>query len=106
MGLNTHLCSHEELPAWAKDNAFIVTGYRRPGLAEDDGDAGHQDDEVIAVPLHEQRTGEKETRTRRRVVKAGEKKNKVNGTAGAELFRHDTIAKCWASIWLYAHNER
>ncbi|PWN25876.1 HlyIII-domain-containing protein [Jaminaea rosea] len=52
MGLNTHLCSHEELPAWAKDNAFIVTGYRRP-----------------------------------------------------ELFRHDTIAKCWASIWLYAHNE-
>lgn len=97
MTRNDRLCSHDELPEWAKDNAFIVKGYRRPGLGNEGDDARHEDDEVVAVPLHEERTGE----VRRRKAKA-----KQQQTNSSDVFRHDTLAKCWASIWSYAHNER
>lgn len=98
------LCSHEELPSWCKDNAFIVRGYRRPGSGPSNGHApGSNKDADI-----DGRSSSTPMTTTLKQRKAGVRN--INGTAkstadDAEPFQHDTIAKCWKSIWAYAHNE-
>lgn len=111
MGLDPRLCTHDELPPWAKDNAFIVTGYRRPGgsdAGEGEGGQDNSDDdaEIVSLPAHEARTGEKEATVRQRSKKSSKKEAGAREGARARVFRHDTIAKCWASVWGYGHNER
>lgn len=109
MGIDPRLCTHDELPSWAKDNAFIVTGYRRPG-GSDAGEGGQDnsddDAEIISLPAHEVRTGEKDGDMRQRSKKSSKNEARAREGARARVFRHDTIAKCWASVWGYGHNER
>lgn len=97
---NSKLCSHEELPSWAKDNGFIITGYRRPGDADAVDDRTAEDDHIIATPLHEQRTGEARSLRNRKSEPTDKQRSNV-----VALFRHDTFQKCWQSVWGYAHNE-
>ncbi|CAO1616422.1 unnamed protein product [Parajaminaea phylloscopi] len=96
---NNKLCDHEELPDWCKDNAFIVSGYRRPG---ESGEVGGptQDDKVVEAPLRRERTGESEVVNRKRQAKPV-----VQEPHEVKVFRHDSVRKCWDSIWSYVHNE-
>jgi hypothetical protein len=122
---NPWLCAHDELPAWAMDNEYIVSGHRRPGGAAMEArqlakgksksiDAGYGDDaEVIKASARALRT----TRSRAKMAPEAEGQDEsaqeVNGNGHAildsldslEEYEHNTYAKCWNSVWSYWHNE-
>lgn len=89
------LVSHDDLPLWANDNEYIVHGYRATGGIND---------EIMA-----RREGNNDNGTEKgnKTVK----KRKSQPTISAkkveetELYEHNTLYRCWMSIWLYLHNE-
>lgn len=86
------LCTHEELPEWAHDNAFILTGYRRPG-----GSVQWRDDQASAVVVD---GGGRVLRARRRKTEPDS-----DDAKGPAVFQHDSYVKCIESVWKYWHNE-
>lgn len=97
-----YLCSHDELPSWHKDNAFIVSGYRRPGARPQDA----TNDSSSGVGAEVSSSAVKNSSSaRQRQSKRGDA-DTSNATAGSSKpYRHDTLYKCWKSIWAYTHNE-
>jgi hypothetical protein len=95
------LCSHDELPAWAHDNAFIRTGYRRPGGTAA-VHAGQSSDTATASAVDGD-AGETRIRTRSAARAAAAKTQPEKPPA--ELYEHDSVAKCVQSIYSYWHNE-
>ncbi|KAI3627992.1 hypothetical protein GLX27_000326 [Malassezia furfur] len=89
---NPYLVDFEELPAWAKDNAFLRHGYRRPG------DAPPRVPEK-APPVPEKDTALGASTLRRRTHAT------ASETHSEPTYRHDTYYQCWRSVWDYWHNE-
>ncbi|KAE8268276.1 hypothetical protein A4X09_0g4064 [Tilletia walkeri] len=80
---NPWLIDHDELPGWAADNHFIVTGHRRPGGW---------------------------TKDKREAAKKKNGDGTTNGKAEADVqdmaaYEHSTFYRCWRSMWAYWHNE-
>ena len=94
------LCSHDELPAWAHDNAFIRTGYRRPGGAAAEF-AGPANDTAAASAV----AGGTDARIRTRSAARSAAAKTQPEKPPAELYEHDSVAKCVQSIYSYWHNE-
>jgi adiponectin receptor len=96
-GIPRKLVLHDELPGWSIDNEFILRGYRAPGGINDEikNRAGRdtQDDAAVA-----------ETRLKRRNGTASKKSGSLE--VEEQIFHeHNTLHRCWTSIWLYFHNE-
>lgn len=93
------LCEHSELPQWAHDNAFIISGYRRPGGTN----AELQEVEALNVSDRQQR----EVGSVRRRAKGSQKQTDETSAQAAAptLFEHNSVRACWESVWLYWHNE-
>lgn len=89
------LISHNDLPLWANDNEFIVSGYRAPGGVNEEirlkrrGNHGHAAEKTMKTP-------------RKRKSQSAISAKTINEP---ELYEHDTFYRCWRSIWLYIHNE-
>lgn len=97
---NNRLCNHDELPSWCKDNAFIISGYRRPGKGPGDSRLDESDDKVLPDA-----NGERGARGDLRQRKVTKRQDRSSNTAHANAYQHDTFARCWHSIWAYTHNE-
>lgn len=80
---NPKLVSFGELPAWARDNPLITSGYRRPG------DPMYKEVEPSAIPPG----------LRKRT------KGVTDEPQQEPLFCHDSAQRCWESVWHYWHNE-
>ncbi|CAO1638352.1 unnamed protein product [Sympodiomycopsis kandeliae] len=104
--VNPKLCSHDELPSWCRDNGFIVSGYRRPGKGPqvaDDADKGLTDQaSSSATPSNGDATS---SSTRQRRGEKSSNQQTASQTSQVGLFQHDTLMKCWNSMWAYTHNE-
>jgi hypothetical protein len=56
--------------------------------------------------LSEEHKGERhESELKKRGLGNGRAKANGDAKAAQAPFRHDTVAKCWGSVWGYFHNE-
>ncbi|KDN47139.1 HlyIII-domain-containing protein [Tilletiaria anomala UBC 951] len=113
---NEYLCTHDELPAWCHDNDFVITGYRRPGGtyadAKDKGKVTHGQLNGHASAVASDGKSLRKPRLRAKASEPFARSDERKTVTGVEtvseetiLFEHDTLQKCWNSIWLYWHNE-
>ncbi|UZJ54236.1 hypothetical protein CBS101457_003556 [Exobasidium rhododendri] len=89
----THLVSLDDLPDWAVDNEWIISGYRAPG--------------GINAKVNKARTGSVDAKEQTRLRRRNGHPKGANGQEDdhAVFYEHNTVSRCWWSLWLYIHNE-